>query len=62
MILPVLVLVFVSVSSYSRYIRASMLDVLRQDYVRTARAKGLTERVAILKHALTKAKFAAVWH
>jgi len=55
MILPVLVLVFVSVSSYSRYIRASMLDVLRQDYVRTARAKGLTERVVILKHALRNA-------
>jgi len=55
MILPVMVLVFVSVSGWSRFIRASMLDVLRQDYVRTARAKGLTERVVIVKHALRNA-------
>lgn len=55
MILPVAVLVFVSVSGWSRYIRASMLDVLRQDYVRTARAKGLSERVVIVKHALRNA-------
>jgi peptide/nickel transport system permease protein len=55
MILPVMVLVFVSVSTYTRYIRASMLDVLRQDYVRTARAKGLKERVVIVKHALRNA-------
>jgi len=54
-ILPCLVLVFVSVSGWSRFIRASMLDVLRQDYVRTARAKGLTERVVIIKHALRNA-------
>jgi peptide/nickel transport system permease protein len=55
MILPVSVLVFVSVSQWSRFIRASMLDVLRQDYVRTARAKGLIERVVIIKHALRNA-------
>jgi peptide/nickel transport system permease protein len=55
LILPCLVLIFVSVSGWSRFIRASMLDVLRQDYVRTARAKGLTERVVILKHALRNA-------
>jgi peptide/nickel transport system permease protein len=55
LILPVLVLVFVSVSGWSRYIRASMLDVLRQDYIRTARAKGLKERVVIVKHALRNA-------
>jgi peptide/nickel transport system permease protein len=55
LILPCLVLVFVSVSGWSRFIRASMLDVLRQDYVRTARAKGLTERVVIIKHALRNA-------
>jgi peptide/nickel transport system permease protein len=55
LIMPVSVLVFVSVSGWSRFIRASMLDVLRQDYVRTARAKGLTERVVIVKHALRNA-------
>ena len=36
----------------SRYMRTSLLEVIRQDYVRTARAKGLSERVVILKHAL----------
>jgi peptide/nickel transport system permease protein len=55
LILPVAVLVFVSVAGWSRFIRASMLDVLRQDYIRTARAKGLTERVVIVKHALRNA-------
>ncbi|RPI32667.1 MAG: ABC transporter permease, partial [Chloroflexota bacterium] len=54
-VLPVAVLTLVSVSGWSRFIRASMLDVLRQDYVRTARAKGLTERVVIVKHALRNA-------
>jgi peptide/nickel transport system permease protein len=52
MILPVLVLTIVNVAGWSRFIRASMLEVLRQDYVRTARAKGLIERVVIMKHAL----------
>ena len=40
-ILPVFVLTIVNVAGWSRYLRASMLEVLRQDYVRTARAKGL---------------------
>ena len=52
LVLPVTVLTMVSVAGWSRYIRASMLEVLRQDYVRTARAKGLVERVVIMKHAL----------
>ena len=55
LILPVAVLTIVSISGWSRYIRASMLDVLRQDYVRTARAKGLVERMVIVKHALRNA-------
>lgn len=55
MIMPVSVLAMVSVAGWSRFIRASMLDVMRQDYVRTARAKGLVERVVILKHALRNA-------
>ena len=55
LILPVAVLTIVSISGWSRYIRASMLDVLRQDYVRTARAKGLIERMVIVKHALRNA-------
>jgi peptide/nickel transport system permease protein len=54
-ILPVLTLTLVSISGWSRFIRASMLEVMRQDYVRTARAKGLMERVVIVKHALRNA-------
>jgi peptide/nickel transport system permease protein len=55
LVLPVAVLTFVSVAGWSRYIRSSMLEVLRQDYVRTARSKGLTERVVINRHALRNA-------
>jgi peptide/nickel transport system permease protein len=55
LVLPVLVLMVASVASYSRYIRASMLEVLNADYVRTARAKGLTEQRVTTKHALRNA-------
>jgi peptide/nickel transport system permease protein len=55
LILPVTVLSFVSVANLSRYVRASMLEVLKQDYVRTAWAKGLSQRTVILKHALRNA-------
>jgi peptide/nickel transport system permease protein len=51
MILPCLVLGFVHSATYARFTRASMLDSLAEDYVRTARAKGLPERVVVLKHA-----------
>ena len=55
LILPAAVLSLAYVAGWSRFVRASMLDVLRQDYVRTARAKGLFERVVITKHALRNA-------
>ncbi len=55
LILPSAVLAMAYVAGWSRFVRASMLDVLRQDYVRTARAKGLIERVVIVKHALRNA-------
>jgi peptide/nickel transport system permease protein len=55
LVLPVSVLAFVSIAGLSRYVRASMLEVLRQDYVRTAWAKGLQQRMVILKHALRNA-------
>ena len=55
LILPVAVLTIISVAGWSRYVRSSMLEVLRQDYVRTARSKGLTERVVINRHALRNA-------
>lgn len=54
-LMPTAVLVLFNTSFYSRYVRSSMLEVLRQNYVRTARAKGLLERNVILKHALRNA-------
>lgn len=48
--LPVLSVTLVSLAGYMRYQRAAMLEVIRQDYIRTARAKGLSEAVVILKH------------
>ena len=51
MILPILVMTFTSLGSLTRYIRATMIDALRMDYIRTARAKGLTEKVVIYSHA-----------
>lgn len=53
--LPVTVLCMLNLASYSRYMRSSMLEVLRQDYVRTARAKGLRSQVVVMKHALRNA-------
>lgn len=55
LILPVTVLTIVSLTGWTRFIRSSMLEVLRQDYVRTARSKGLGERAVIAKHALRNA-------
>src|SRR5438309_6424008 len=55
MILPSIVLALLSMASYTRYTRSSMLEVARQDYVRTARAKGLAEGTVINKHALRNA-------
>lgn len=55
LILPVAMLTFVSAAGYMRYLRSSMLDVINQDYIRTARAKGLRERAVIYKHALRNA-------
>lgn len=52
MFLPFLVLTFENVASLMRYVRTSMLEVIRQDYIRTARAKGLKEKIVIYKHAL----------
>lgn len=55
LILPTIVLSLLYMAGWSRYMRSSMLEVLRQDYVRTARAKGLVERVVIARHALRNA-------
>jgi peptide/nickel transport system permease protein len=55
LVMPALMLALLYMAGWSRYSRSSMLEVLRQDYVRTARAKGLFERVVIIKHALRNA-------
>jgi peptide/nickel transport system permease protein len=55
LVLPVATLTVASVGSHLRYVRAAMLDVLGQDYMRTARAKGLSEHRTLLGHALRNA-------
>jgi peptide/nickel transport system permease protein len=55
LVLPAITLATVVVASYIRYVRASMLEVIRQDYVRTARAKGLSEAVLLRRHAFKNA-------
>jgi len=54
-VLPVLVAAFGGLAGMSRYMRGNMLEVIRQDYITTARAKGLPERTVIFKHALRNA-------
>lgn len=55
LILPVATMSFIQISGWIRYVRAQMLEVLGQDYVRTARSKGLRERVVIVRHAFRNA-------
>jgi peptide/nickel transport system permease protein len=55
LILPTMALLLISFATYTRYTRASMLEVMNQDYVRTARSKGLTERTTVTKHAFRNA-------
>ena len=54
-ILPAFVLGYASAASIARIMRASMLDILRQDFIRTAKSKGLPKRVIIYRHALKNA-------
>ncbi|GAH96026.1 unnamed protein product, partial [marine sediment metagenome] len=55
LILPISVLTFYQIAPVVRYARSSMLEVIREDYVRTARSKGISERDVIYKHALRNA-------
>ena len=55
LVLPVFVLGIASAASVARYMRGSLLEVIRQDYIRTARAKGLGEGAVVFKHALGNA-------
>jgi peptide/nickel transport system permease protein len=60
MILPVLSLALISMAAYSRYIRSTMLEVMNQDYIRTAKSKGLRRRYIIWVHALKNASLPLV--
>jgi len=55
LVLPSVTLVLISFAQYTRYTRSSMLETMNQDYVRTARSKGLTERTVIMRHAFRNA-------
>ena len=55
LLMPTILLAVISLASYSRYTRSSMLEVQRQDYIRTARSKGLSERTVIFRHAFRNA-------
>jgi peptide/nickel transport system permease protein len=55
LVLPVVTLAVIGIAGYSRFMRASMLEVINADYIRTARAKGLIERRVVIKHAFRNA-------
>lgn len=55
LVLPVLTLSLANIAGYTRFVRASMMETLRQDYIRTARAKGVPEHRVVFKHALRNA-------
>lgn len=59
-ILPSLVLSFFVVSQISRYVRTEMIEVLDQDYIKTAKAKGLSKKIVLIRHALRNALIPAV--
>jgi peptide/nickel transport system permease protein len=60
MVLPVATLTLVSVAGYSRFMRSSALDVLAQDYIKAARAKGLSERLVMVRHLVRNASLPMV--
>ncbi len=60
LVLPVTTIAVISVAGYSRYVRSQMLEVISQDYIRTAYAKGLPERMVLLGHALKNASLPLV--
>jgi peptide/nickel transport system permease protein len=55
LLLPTIALILISFAGYTRYSRASLLEVMNQDYIRTARAKGLSERTVVVRHAFRNA-------
>jgi peptide/nickel transport system permease protein len=59
-VLPILSMTLISLAAYSRYIRSTMLEVMNQDYIRTAKSKGLSKRAIIFVHALKNASLPIV--
>jgi len=55
LLLPTIALILISFATYTRYSRASLLEVMNHDYIRTARAKGLTERTVVVRHGFRNA-------
>jgi peptide/nickel transport system permease protein len=55
MALPIICLTLLILAGYSRYMRSSAIDILAQDYIKTARAKGLPERLVLLRHLVRNA-------
>lgn len=55
LLLPTVALILVSLASYTRFTRSSMLEVMNMDYIRTARAKGVSERAVVMRHAFRNA-------
>jgi peptide/nickel transport system permease protein len=55
LILPTSALILISLAGYTRFTRASMLEIMNMDYIRTARAKGLSERTVVMRHAFRNA-------
>jgi peptide/nickel transport system permease protein len=60
LVLPVTTIAVISIAGYSRYVRSQMLEVINQDYIRTAYAKGLPERMVLFGHALKNASLPLV--
>lgn len=60
LILPVVTLSIVTIAAYTRYIRSSMVDNLNENYIRTARAKGLSEARVVIRHALRNSLFPVI--
>ncbi|QRV02228.1 ABC transporter permease [Arcanobacterium phocisimile] len=60
LILPAVTLAIVSLAAYTRYVRSSMVDNLEENYIRTARAKGLSESRVVIKHAMRNSLFPVI--
>ena len=60
LIAPALVLALVSMAGFARYIHSSMIEVMQEDYIRTATAKGLTNRTVVLRHAFRNASIPVI--